>query len=86
MAQENSIRGYASGAAVIVAVTRRPNATVATLGGQPETHMLGKAFWNNVRSAAIGLTAVAAVVVPLVDRLATEESVAVRTLVRPPAR
>jgi hypothetical protein len=48
--------------------------------------MLSKTFWNDVRSAAIGLTAGGAVVVHLVNRLATEESVAVRTLVRPTAR
>jgi hypothetical protein len=48
--------------------------------------MLSNTFWNDVHSAAIGVTAGAAVVVPLVDRLATEESVAVRTLVRPLAR
>jgi hypothetical protein len=31
---------------VIVAVTGRPNVTVATLGGQPETHILGETFYN----------------------------------------
>jgi hypothetical protein len=31
---------------VIVAVTGRPNGTVATLGGQPETHILGETFYN----------------------------------------
>jgi hypothetical protein len=31
---------------VIVAVTGRPNATVATLGGQPETHILGETFYS----------------------------------------
>jgi hypothetical protein len=30
----------------IVAVTGRPNLTVATLGGQPETHILGETFYN----------------------------------------
>jgi hypothetical protein len=30
----------------IVAVTGRPNVTVATLGGQPETHILGETFYN----------------------------------------
>jgi hypothetical protein len=31
---------------VIVAVTGRPNVTVATLGGQPETHILGETFYS----------------------------------------
>jgi hypothetical protein len=31
---------------VIVALTGRPNVTVATLGGQPETHILGEIFYN----------------------------------------
>jgi hypothetical protein len=31
---------------VIVAVTGHPNVTVATLGGQPETHILGETFYN----------------------------------------
>jgi hypothetical protein len=31
---------------VIVAVTGQPNTTVATLGGQPETHILGETFYN----------------------------------------
>ena len=31
---------------VIVAVAGRPNVTVATLGGQPETHILGETFYN----------------------------------------
>jgi hypothetical protein len=31
---------------VIVAVTGGPNGTVATLGGQPETHILGETFYN----------------------------------------
>jgi hypothetical protein len=31
---------------VIVAVTGKPNATVATLGGQPETHILGETFYS----------------------------------------
>ena len=31
---------------LIVAVTGRPNVTVATLGGQPETHILGETFYN----------------------------------------
>ena len=30
----------------IVAVTGHPNVTVATLGGQPETHILGETFYN----------------------------------------
>jgi hypothetical protein len=30
----------------IVAVTGHPNGTVATLGGQPETHILGETFYN----------------------------------------
>ncbi len=30
----------------IVAVTGQPNVTVATLGGQPETHILGETFYN----------------------------------------
>lgn len=30
----------------IVAVTGQPNTTVATLGGQPETHILGETFYN----------------------------------------
>jgi len=30
----------------IVAVTGQPNATVATLGGQPETHILGETFYS----------------------------------------
>src|SRR4051812_29347798 len=30
----------------IVAVTGRPNVTVATLGGQPETYILGETFYN----------------------------------------
>jgi hypothetical protein len=30
----------------IVAVSGRPNVTVATLGGQPETHILGETFYN----------------------------------------
>jgi hypothetical protein len=30
----------------IVAVTGKPNTTVATLGGQPETHILGETFYN----------------------------------------
>jgi hypothetical protein len=31
---------------VIVAATGQPNVTVATLGGQPETHILGETFYN----------------------------------------
>jgi hypothetical protein len=31
---------------VIVAVTGKPNVTVATLGGQPETHILGETFYS----------------------------------------
>src|ERR1700722_3399981 len=31
---------------VIVAVTGHPNVTVATLGGQPETHILGETFYS----------------------------------------
>ncbi len=31
---------------VIVAVTGAPNGTVATLGGQPATHILGETFYN----------------------------------------
>jgi hypothetical protein len=31
---------------VIVAVTGQPNVTVATLGGQPETHILGETFYS----------------------------------------
>ncbi|WFU73411.1 catalase family protein [Bradyrhizobium sp. CB2312] len=31
---------------VLVAATGRPNLTVATLGGQPETHILGETFYN----------------------------------------
>ena len=31
---------------VLVAVTGYPNVTVATLGGQPETHILGETFYN----------------------------------------
>ena len=31
---------------VLVAVTGHPNVTVATLGGQPETHILGETFYN----------------------------------------
>jgi hypothetical protein len=31
---------------IIVAATGRPNGTVATLGGQPETHILGETFYN----------------------------------------
>jgi hypothetical protein len=31
---------------VIVAVSGRPNVTVATLGGQPETHILGETFYS----------------------------------------
>ena len=31
---------------VIVAVTGKPSATVATLGGQPETHILGETFYS----------------------------------------
>jgi hypothetical protein len=31
---------------VTVALTGRPNVTVATLGGQPETHILGEIFYN----------------------------------------
>jgi Catalase len=31
---------------VIVAVTGMPNVTVATLGGQPETHILGETFYS----------------------------------------
>lgn len=31
---------------VIVAVTGHPNVTVATLGGQPETHILGEIFYS----------------------------------------
>jgi hypothetical protein len=34
---------------VIVATTGTPNVTVATLGGQPETHILGEAFTFAVR-------------------------------------
>lgn len=30
----------------IVSVTGQPNTTVATLGGQPETHILGETFYN----------------------------------------
>jgi hypothetical protein len=30
----------------IVALTGQPNVTVATLGGQPETHILGETFYN----------------------------------------
>jgi hypothetical protein len=30
----------------IVAITGQPNTTVATLGGQPETHILGETFYN----------------------------------------
>jgi hypothetical protein len=33
---------------VIVAATGTPNATVATLGGQPETHILGETFYSQV--------------------------------------
>jgi hypothetical protein len=33
---------------VIVATTGTPNATVATLGGQPETHILGETFYSQV--------------------------------------
>jgi hypothetical protein len=31
---------------VIVAITGRPNVTVATLGGQPETHILGETYYS----------------------------------------
>jgi hypothetical protein len=31
---------------IIVAITGQPNGTVATLGGQPETHILGDTFYN----------------------------------------
>jgi hypothetical protein len=31
---------------MLVAVTGKPNATVATLGGQPETHILGETFYS----------------------------------------
>jgi hypothetical protein len=31
---------------VIIAVTGHPDVTVATLGGQPETHILGETFYN----------------------------------------
>src|SRR5258708_15983266 len=31
----------------IVMVTGPPNTTVATLGGQPETHILGETFYNH---------------------------------------
>ena len=31
---------------VIVAVIGRPNVTVAALGGQPETHILGETFYS----------------------------------------
>ena len=30
----------------IIATTGTPNATVATLGGQPETHILGETFYS----------------------------------------
>ena len=30
----------------IVVVTGHPNTTVATLGGQPETHILGETFYS----------------------------------------
>ena len=33
---------------VIVAITGEPNGTVATLGGQPETHILGETFYSQV--------------------------------------
>src|SRR5580698_1088329 len=33
---------------VIVAITGQPNGTVATLGGQPETHILGETFYSQV--------------------------------------
>jgi hypothetical protein len=32
----------------IVAITGQPNGTVATLGGQPETHILGETFYSQV--------------------------------------
>ena len=32
----------------IIATTGQPNATVATLGGQPETHILGETFYSQV--------------------------------------
>jgi hypothetical protein len=33
---------------MIVAISGTPNATVATLGGQPETHILGETFYSQV--------------------------------------
>ena len=33
---------------IIVATTGGPNATVATMGGQPETHILGETFYSQV--------------------------------------
>jgi hypothetical protein len=40
-----ALRGVQS---AIVATTGTPNATVATLGGQPETHILGETFYSQV--------------------------------------
>ena len=40
-----ALRGVQS---AIVAATGTPNATVATLGGQPETHILGETFYSQV--------------------------------------
>lgn len=33
---------------IIVAATGTPNATVATLGGQPKTHILGETFYSQI--------------------------------------